>query len=129
MRKRLAQIVSLMLAIACVLNAQCVVACTLVSTGPASQSAPTLDLGKDHACCPHHRGSSRQAPCPQTAAHGSDTQIEIRNVAVVRQVLPAIPAGIISELIPLQTRSVPSLRPGMEFPAPNLPPSITALRI
>jgi hypothetical protein len=126
MQKRLAQFVALMLVLACVANAQCLVSCTIVAA--PGQSSPMLARGTDHTCCPHHSGSTN-APCPQTVVHGNDARIEIRNVAVLPVVPVAAVVGTIPELIPPQFRSFVHLRPADHNPPPNLPSSITILRI
>ena len=99
------QLVSLMLALVCLLNAQCLFACAPVSA--------------EHACCPHHRG----APCTQTISHADDTQIILPPAPVVAHIEP------MGAWIPPQLRSIASPISAAEFPKPTVPSSIPILRI
>jgi hypothetical protein len=94
MHRRLAQIVALILAMAGIVNAQCLASCVMPS---ASTS--------DHACCPHHKNSG--APCSHSTAEmrGSST-VPAPPAAVV---LPAIPELLSPQFqISVNPRTIPA---------------------
>ena len=98
MHRRLAQIVALVLAMAGIVNAQCLASCVMLSA-----STP------DHACCPHHKNSG--APCSHSTA-------EMRGSSTVPALPPAVVLSTIPELLAPQFQISVSPR---TIPAPVKP--------
>jgi hypothetical protein len=100
MRKKVLQLIALILVMTAGLNAQCVASCAIASVAQSP----------DHACCPHHK-----------AVHNETPQAPALPPALAFQVTP--------QLVPAQVSSLFDLPVNAILPAPIRPALTTALRI
>jgi hypothetical protein len=136
MLRRLSQVVALVTVLAATVNAQCAVACSLLTmaaapAGAVSYTAHATSGTNDHACCPHHRGQQTQptpgSSCPQTVSHSNDARLEVSRLSFPAP-MPAV-ADAVPELIAPRPLLSITLLPSVGSPGPGFSPLISALRI
>jgi len=84
MTRRLAQILAVVTMMASIVNAQCAISCSFLSTVESSRASQVLGGQEDHSCCPHHGSPDRQppgTPCDHTTTRADAARLEINGVA------------------------------------------------
>lgn len=134
MSKQLGQFLALVTMMASVINAQCVVSCSLqtVTRSSASQASRVETSRAGHSCC-KHRGAPEQkqkkddVACPHPAPTADEARLE--NNGSSFNLIPAMVVAISDQYRPLVSETYPGPLTVPESSCLNHPSSISILKI